>query len=150
MVVWVLGYFIYHNKFDMYRLDRRATWIALYFKCGGVGRAESYFFGKTKRRHDMNIKIEYDGEYPRLCFGTLVVFIDEKRWNFPKDCLRSGGASYSDEDYYCSIEEGPWFVYDWPKDFPEYLKDDTLQAINDQIEHGCCGGCEGCCRGKKR
>lgn len=77
----------------------------------------------------MEIKIEYDGVHPNLCRGKLSAIIDSVRYDFPKNCLFSG--STIDDDW--SVE--------WPKCFPEELKEATLVAINKQIDHGCCGGC---------
>lgn len=37
------------------------------------------------------IKIEYDGKYPSLCMGHLIVWIDDVKWDFGKFCLSSGG-----------------------------------------------------------
>ena len=38
----------------------------------------------------MNIRIEYDGEWPALCMGHLIVWIDDVKWDFGKYCLISG------------------------------------------------------------
>jgi hypothetical protein len=88
-----------------------------------------------------NISIEYDGEYPNLCSGNLVVTIDGKRWDFPKYCLVSGGGVGFDKDWLEEIDTGPWTVREWPYNFPENHKKAVLTAINEQIPHGCCGGC---------
>lgn len=88
----------------------------------------------------MNIKIEYDGSYPNRCSGKLVAIIDDKRWNFPDYCLSSGGQAWTIDDYE-EPSQGSWSVTRWPQDFPEELKNITLDAINEQTEHGCCGGC---------
>jgi len=89
----------------------------------------------------MDIEIKYDGAYPILCSGSLVVFIDGKEWRFPDYCLSSGGYVEFDDDWHEDVGEGPWSVSKWPKDFPDGLKSIVLEAINDNIEHGCCGGC---------
>ena len=88
----------------------------------------------------MDIKIEYDGSYPNLCRGNLVVIIDGSRWDFPDCCLYSnGGINPNYEGTY----KGPWEINgdDWPEDFPEELKGLVTKAINEQIPLGCCGGC---------
>jgi hypothetical protein len=87
------------------------------------------------------IKIIYDGEYPNLCSGNLSVEIDNKIWEFPDRCLKSNGEVYFDQDWNDYITKGLWDITEWPKDFPEYLKKEVLDAINDNIPHGCCGGC---------
>ena len=89
----------------------------------------------------MDIEIKYDGSYPNLCSGNLVVVIDGEEWKFPPYCLSSGGDVSFGDDRDESVDEGPWSISDWPKDFPDALKIPVLDAINQSIEHGCCGGC---------
>lgn len=88
----------------------------------------------------MQINIEYDGAYPNLCSGNLVVTIDDKRYGFG-NCLCSGGSVTFDEDWQEHVTQGPWSINEWPGDFPEELKESVLEAINEEIPHGCCGGC---------
>ena len=57
-----------------------------------------------------HIQIEYDGEYPNLCEGTLVVTIGVTRWEFPSYCLASNGGCFLSEDSDEPIERGPWTV----------------------------------------
>jgi len=85
--------------------------------------------------------IEYDGGFPNLCSGTLVVTIDGKRWEFPSYCMSSGGGVWFDGDWMEHIESGPWSISEWPKDFPENLKEAVEKEVNYKIPWGCCGGC---------
>lgn len=39
---------------------------------------------------ELDIKIQYDGKYPCLCMGHLIVWINGKEWDFGKDVLVSG------------------------------------------------------------
>jgi len=88
------------------------------------------------------IKIEYDGAYPNLCSGELIITIDGIRWVFPKFCLSSGGSCGFTNNYEDSyIEQGLWSIEEWPQGFPEDLKDEVLDEVNDEVPHGCCGGC---------
>lgn len=87
------------------------------------------------------IEVEYDGCFPNLCSGTLIVTINGKRWEFPKYDLISGGSVTFDEGWSENVESGPWTVNKWPKGFPNKLKDQVIEAINDNIPWGCCGGC---------
>ena len=89
----------------------------------------------------INIEIQYDGKWPNLCSGKLVVITDDDLWEFPSYCLSSGGGVSFNEDWEESVWSGPWTVNEWPKDFPEELKLPVTQAINEQIDWGCCGGC---------
>ena len=89
----------------------------------------------------MDIKIEYDGAYPNLCSGALIVTIGGKRWEFPPYCLSSGGSVWFDENWLEHVSSGAWSVSDWPDGFPEELKKAVEDAVNDEIPNGCCGGC---------
>jgi len=85
--------------------------------------------------------IEYDGSYPNLCSGGLVITIDGKRWAFPSYCMSSGGRVWFDNDWRDYIEHGPWSIREWPEGFPEDLKEEVVKEVNYQIPWGCCGGC---------
>jgi hypothetical protein len=87
------------------------------------------------------MRIEYNGKYPNLCSGNLVVIIDDKRWEFPDYCLSSGGSVWFNGEWQEHVSHGPWSIYEWPEGFPEALKDSVIEEINYQISHGCCGGC---------
>jgi hypothetical protein len=88
-----------------------------------------------------NIKIDYNGRYPNLCSGTLVVTIGEKVWNFGENVLSSSGSVSFDEQWNEEVTSGPWGISDWPKGFPKKYRAVVEDAINDQIPWGCCGGC---------
>ena len=85
--------------------------------------------------------VSYDGEWPNLCSGTLKLMVCGKLIVFDDYCLESGGSVSFDDDWCEDISSGSWSVSKWPKDFPEELKDEALEVINENIEHGCCGGC---------
>lgn len=89
----------------------------------------------------MNIKIIYDGKYPCLCGGNLQVQVEETLWDFGKWAIISQGwiQQTADNDYITI--EGDWIVISWPDNFPQELKPLVEEAINNQIPHGCCGGC---------
>ncbi len=93
----------------------------------------------------MSINIQYDGEYPNLCSGKLIVSIHSPSgtavWPFPDHCLSPGGGVGFTDDYDEILETGEWTVRYWPEGFPEDLKESTLSAINAQILWGHCGGC---------
>lgn len=87
--------------------------------------------------------ISFTGKYPNLCSGVLSVFVDGKQWVFEKYALESGGICNWDYDKHeQTTEEGAWEIAKWPSGFPETLKKDVLDLVNNQIPHGCCGGCE--------
>lgn len=89
----------------------------------------------------IDIKIQYDGKYPCLCMGHLIVWINGKEWDFGNDALLSGGEVIYDEEYITTT--GEWRISDdsWPKGFPEEYKKQVLSAVNEEIPYGCCGGC---------
>ena len=89
----------------------------------------------------MKLKVYYAGAYPCLCGGKLIITIDGEEWVFPEYCLSSGGSVWFDDNWNEHVETGEWEITDWPKNFPEKYKQAALNAVNAEIEHGCCGGC---------
>lgn len=88
------------------------------------------------------IKVNYDGSYPNLCSGKLVVVLDGREWEFPPYCLHSGGGVWFSDDYAeVYVEDGPWSIDEWPEGFPEEDKEAVVERINEEIPWGCCGGC---------
>lgn len=88
------------------------------------------------------IKIEYDGKYPCLCMGKLIVFINDVKYEFPNYCLKSGGECYFLNNYEDEVvTDGEWIIDNWPDNFPKEYKEKTLEKINNTIPYGCCGGC---------
>jgi hypothetical protein len=85
--------------------------------------------------------VSYDGAYPNLCSGDLVLAIDGEPIAFPSHCLSSGGSVSFDEEWNENVSEGDWSISEWPSDFPEELKNEALDIVNGNISHGCCGGC---------
>ena len=85
--------------------------------------------------------IDYDGEYPCLCNGTLKIKVDNKDYNL--ECVMiSGGAVYATEDYSDMWAEQD----DWKLDLSSYpelepYKEEITKLVNDNVEKGCCGGC---------
>lgn len=85
--------------------------------------------------------ISYDGAWPNLCRGTLTVEKDGKQYSM-YGVLVSGGSVSFDNDWEECIEEGDWSI-DRDALVPE-LQDDWRELeslVNDEIPHGCCGGC---------
>lgn len=87
-----------------------------------------------------NIEIKYDGKYPYLCMGHLIVIVDGIKYDFGKYCLSSGGYAGFDGDWNEYVTKDKWSVK-FPDDFPSELRREVLDAINSQIPWGCCGGC---------
>lgn len=83
--------------------------------------------------------VSYDGDYPNLCSGTLVLCIDGEEVAFPKYCMHSNGEVWFDEHGNGCVEQGKWSV-DIPEQYVD-LKDEIERCVNENVEHGCCGGC---------
>lgn len=83
--------------------------------------------------------VSYDGEYPCLCMGKLVLNIDGSDVQFPSYCLSSGGSCGFDDDWNDWISKGDWSV-NVPEEYKD-LKDEITKVVNDNIPNGCCGGC---------
>jgi len=93
---------------------------------------------------NMKIKVEYDGKWPCLCMGTLRIGFNGAWWQFSsRHVLRSGGSVSFDKDWNEKVTHGLWTIddEDWPDGFPIELREAALEAINESIDHGCCGGC---------
>lgn len=87
--------------------------------------------------------VSYDGAYPNLCTGQLVLKINGQVREFSRHCLQSGGTVWFDNDWNAHIENGRWSID--PRPHPpedlEPLRKEIEECINENIPHGCCGGC---------
>lgn len=83
--------------------------------------------------------ISYDGCYPALCVGTLVIKVDGKIYEL-RNILGSGGWICIDDDVEYAHEE-PWFFeHDLPAELMSY-EEEILRVVNENVPFGCCGGC---------
>ena len=90
----------------------------------------------------MEVIVEYSGAWPCLCMGELKVTINGVVYDFPFNCLTSGGSTYFRDGYsQAHVDKGPWEINKWPDNFPKEYKAATLEAVNENIPWGCCGGC---------
>lgn len=101
----------------------------------------------------MEIKfVSYDGKFPNLCSGTLVLNIDGEQYYFSglidkddhhfRSFWTSGGYVEFDDDWNENVGQGAWQLHKLC--LPEFLKPYGQQLIdifNDNVEYGCCGGC---------
>lgn len=125
------------------------------------------------RNHNLNSKVEfisYDGQWPNLCRGVLVLRIDGKEYKFGHDYSNlhwhediqqwvhededpanpnyesfwKSGGSYGFETKWTNeyIHTGEWEidVDELPEELWEYA-DEIDSVINENIPQGCCGGC---------
>lgn len=88
--------------------------------------------------------ISYDGKWPNLCRGILVIEKEGKRYEL-KNILISGGRCYFTDNYTNShIEKGKWSIYG--NKLPRELQNvqDVMEIkylVNENVTWGCCGGC---------
>lgn len=83
--------------------------------------------------------ISYDGDYPNLCSGTLVMRISGKEVAFPEPCMCSGGGIWFDDEWREHIECGRWSVQ-VPEEYADF-KEEIEELVNIHVPYGCCGGC---------
>ena len=94
--------------------------------------------------HTSNVRfVSYDGKYPNLCSGRLVLEISGKEYAF-------SGFSPGSTDlpkFWCSGGSPGEYRSEWIID-ADFLPDDLKQyaleidaVFNANVEHGCCGGC---------
>ncbi len=93
--------------------------------------------------------VSYDGEYPNLCSGTLVLEIDGveykfRYWDYDNKTIFppfwcSGGGIYPD---YSGAFAGEWEIdiRDIPEQFRKYATE-IDDVFNSNVRYGCCGGC---------
>lgn len=105
--------------------------------------------------------ISYNGKWPNLCSGTLVLNIDGKDYTF-RQVLSSGGRIWFSDDWSDSgVEHGHWRLNVIQKNgkfrfdgFDFYGPDDSKRIsftedeikfitllVNENVPEGCCGGC---------
>lgn len=86
--------------------------------------------------------VSYDGKYPCLCTGTLTIKVDGKGYRF-NHAMVSGGAIYGGActDWDMWSEQGDWEID--LREHPELepYKEEITRVVNENVEHGCCGGC---------
>lgn len=85
--------------------------------------------------------VSFDGKYPCLCSGNLVISVNGIQRNLG-DILCSGGSCYDMENMDYRAIEGDWYINeeDLPEDLQPY-KDEIEKIANENTIHGCCGGC---------
>ena len=85
--------------------------------------------------------VSYDGSYPNLCAGTLVMKVDGILWKFDRHSLSSGGSVSFDANWSEHVTSGEWGISNWPEGYPDEAKDRTVELVNENVCSGCCGGC---------
>lgn len=83
--------------------------------------------------------VSYDGSFPNLCSGTLVLRIDGIERTMPPHCLNSGGSVSFDDNWGEHVESGRWSV-DVPEELVQH-EQEIEDCVNRHVPFGCCGGC---------
>lgn len=88
--------------------------------------------------------VSYNGKWPNLCRGALVVEKDNKQYSMENILISGGECGFSNNYRNSYINRGPWNIN--LKYLPKELNNDNdirvLESlINDNIDWGCCGGC---------
>ncbi len=98
---------------------------------------------KSKYSTEPEITLRYDGEWPNLCSGHLVVTVDGTDWDFGKHVLHSGGSVTFDDKWSETVTKGDWDIMEdrFPEAFPREWRQLVVDEVNRSIPHGCCGGC---------
>ena len=100
----------------------------------------------------MNIEfVSYDGKWPNLCQGTLILKIDGKEISFGQiyeestnydNFWSSGGRCGFTNNGESYIDHDEWIISQ--SALPEFLKPyvkEIAEIFNDNVPYGCCGGC---------
>lgn len=90
--------------------------------------------------------VSYSGKWPHLCSGTLVLNINgidiKFGNNYIDNTVQYPKFWYSGGRTTPYIEKEEWLidVSEIPEAFRKYAAE-IDQVFNDNVEHGCCGGC---------
>lgn len=91
--------------------------------------------------------VSYDGKYPCLCMGTLILEIDGTKHSFGNkgkfpEFWSSGGTHGFTSDWEVNVTDGEWIINvdEIPEQFRQYANE-IDKVFNDNVTYGCCGGC---------
>lgn len=84
--------------------------------------------------------VSYDGKWPCLCYGTLTIKVNEKLYRF-NNAMISGGHICCGTDWDMWAEEGDWKINLEEHPELETYKEEIENVVNENVVHGCCGGC---------
>lgn len=81
--------------------------------------------------------VSYNGNYPNLCRGTLVLEVDGKKRELSRALCSGGSVSFDGK--HARVTRGSWSV-DLPEDLEPY-RQEIEELVNSEVPLGCCGGC---------
>ena len=134
----------------IYDADGRLVCIAAIGNARAIVKMANHYHICQDKKPDIKF-ISYSGEYPSLCFGTLVVGIDGERISFGDYGASDypafwtpAGTAYIDDDGEAHVEKGRWRLSRDTNLFPAKMRpwlDELLKVFNENVPQGCCGGC---------
>lgn len=81
--------------------------------------------------------VSYDGEFPNLCSGTLVLEVDGVERSVNNALLSTGCINWKDD----TVTEGDWVLSAHAPQWMWDRKEEVLAVVNANARKGCCGGC---------
>lgn len=81
--------------------------------------------------------VSYDGEFPNLCSGTLVLEVDGVERSAYCAIAPTGSINWLAD----SVTKGDWIL---SYRAPQWMRDreeEVLAVVNANVRKGCCGGC---------
>lgn len=77
------------------------------------------------------------------CRGILNVDIDGKHYTFETPFWESGGYIRTDHEGLMYAEKGDWILNETyiPENITKEIAEDVIDAMNEYLPKGCCGGC---------
>lgn len=83
--------------------------------------------------------VSYNGKFPNLCRGTLIIRVNGEEVAL-KSYLCSSGQCWFDKDLNGHVETGDWRLSQLPDNLEPY-REEILKVVNENVPYGCCGGC---------
>ena len=84
--------------------------------------------------------VSYDGRWPCLCSGALIIKVNGKTYSF-RNAMVSGGRICNNSDWDMWSEQGDWEIDLEEHPELEQYKEEITRVVNENVERGCCGGC---------
>lgn len=86
------------------------------------------------------IEVFYDGKYPNMCSGTLIIKEDGIDIYNKRCCCKSTGCVWFDDEWCDHIESGDLL---WNEEDAKGFSEEIQNAVKDVLSSCfvCCGGC---------
>lgn len=86
----------------------------------------------------MDIKfVSYDGAYPNLCSGTLVLEVDGVKRSAQHALASTGCINWRDD----TVIKGDRVLSAYAPQWMQGREKEILAVVNANVPKGCCGGC---------